>query len=34
MEEYFEYEEVEDLERVNIVETKLKGHANVWWKEV
>lgn len=32
--EYFEYEEVEDLERVKFAKTKLKGHVNIWWKEV
>lgn len=32
MEEYFEYEEIEDLERFRFVETKLKGHAALWWK--
>ena len=34
MDEYFEYEEVEDPDRVRFAKTKLKGHANIWWREV
>ena len=34
LEEYFEYEEIEDPDRVKFVKAKLKGHAKVWWQEV
>jgi hypothetical protein len=34
MEEYFEFEEVEDLDRVRFAKTRLKGHASIWWREV
>jgi hypothetical protein len=34
MEEYFEYEEIEDLERVKYTNDKLKGHCSIWWKQV
>ena len=34
LEEYFEYEEIEDPNRVKFVKMKLKGHASIWWKEV
>lgn len=34
MEEYFEYEEVGNYERVKFAKTKLKGHASIWSKEV
>lgn len=34
LEEYFEYEEIEDPNRVKFAKMKLKGHANIWWKEV
>ena len=34
LEDYFEYEEIEDLDRVKFVKAKLKGHAKVWWQEV
>ena len=29
LEEYFEYEEIEDLNRVKFVKAKLKGHAKI-----
>ena len=29
--EYFEYEDIEDPDRVKFVKKKLKGHANIWW---
>ena len=32
--EYFEYEEIEDLERVKFVKAKLKGYSKIWWQEV
>ena len=31
LEEYFEYEEIEDLDRVRFVKAKLKGHMKIWW---
>ena len=31
LEEYFEYEEIEDQDRVKFAKAKLKGHANIWW---
>ena len=29
--EYFEYEDIEDYNRVKFVKVKLKGHAKIWW---
>ena len=34
LEEYFEYEEIEDPDRVKFVKVKFKGQAKVWWQEV
>ena len=34
LEEYFELEEIEDPLRVRLAQTKLKGHAAIWWKEL
>lgn len=34
IDEYFEYEEIEDPDRVKFAKNKLKGHANIWWREV
>ena len=34
LEEYFEYEDIRDLDRVKFAKTKLKGHAKIWWQEV
>ena len=31
LEEYFEYEEIEDPNRVKFAKAKLKGHAKIWW---
>ena len=31
LEEYFEYEDIEDPYRVKFAKVKLKGHANIWW---
>ena len=31
LEEYFEYEEIEDPDRVKFAKVKLKGHAKIWW---
>ena len=30
LEEYFEYEDIEDPDRVNFEKVKLKGHAKIW----
>ena len=34
LEEYFQYEGIEDLDRVKFAKAKLKGHTKVWWQEV
>ena len=34
LEEYFEYEEIEDPDRVKFAKAKLKGHAKIWWQEL
>ena len=34
LEEYFEYEEIEYLDRVKFMKAKLKGHAKIWWQEI
>ena len=34
LEEYFEYEEIEDLDRFRFSKAKLKGHMKIWWQEV
>ena len=34
LEEYFEYEDVRDPNRVKFAKAKLKGHAKIWWQEV
>ena len=34
LEEYFEYEDIEDSERVKFAKAKLKGHAKIWWQEI
>jgi hypothetical protein len=34
LEEYFEYEEIKDPDRVKLAKRKMKIHANIWWKEV
>ena len=34
LEEYFECEDIEDLDRVKVAKAKLKGHAKIWWQEV
>ena len=33
-EEYFEYEDIRDPDRVKFAKAKLKGHAKIWWQEV
>ena len=34
IEEYFEYEDIGDLDSVNFVKAKMKGHAKIWWQEI
>ena len=34
LEDYFELEDIDDPLRVRLAQTKLKGHAALWWKEL
>ena len=34
IDQYFDYEEIEENKRVNFAVTRLKGHAAIWWDEV
>ena len=34
LEDYFELEDIEDPLRVSLAQTKMKGHAPLWWKEL
>ena len=34
LEEQFEYEDIGDLDGVNFVKAKMKGHAKIWWQEI
>ena len=34
LEDYFEYEDIKDLDRVKFAKAKLKGCAKIWWQEV
>ena len=34
LEEYFEYEDIEDPDRVKFAKDELKGHAKIWWQEI
>ena len=34
LEDYFELEDIEDPLKVRLAQTKLKGHATFWWKEL
>ena len=34
LDEYFEYEDIRDLDRVKFAKAKLKGHAKIWWQEI
>ena len=34
LEEYFEYEDIRDLDRVKFSKVKMKGHAKICWQEV
>ena len=34
LQEYFEYQEIEDLDRVRFAKAKLKGQTKIWWQEI
>ena len=34
LEDYFELEDIGDLLRLRLAQTKLKGNASLWWKEL
>ena len=34
MSKYFDFEEIEDKNKVRYVVTRLKGHAAIWWDEL
>ena len=34
LDKYFEYDELEEDEKVKLAATRLKGHASVWWDNV
>jgi hypothetical protein len=34
LEKYFDYEEIDDENKVKHVVTRLKGHATLWWDEL
>ena len=34
IDEYFEYDEVEEDKRVRLVVTRLKGHTSLWWDSI
>ena len=34
LEEYFEYEDIKDLDMVKFVKAKMKGHAKIWSQEI
>ena len=34
LEEYFEYEDIEDPDRVKFMKARMKGHAKLWWQEI
>ena len=34
LEEWFELEDIGDWLRLRLVQTKLKGHSSLWWKEL
>ena len=34
LEEYFQYEDIKDLDRVKFVKAKMKGHAKIQWEEI
>ena len=34
LDNFFEFEEVEDKNKVKLAITRLKGHAVIWWEEL
>ena len=34
LEEYFEYDDIRDSDRVKFAKAKMKGHAKIWWQEI
>ena len=34
LDKYFEYEDIEEYNKVRFVVTKMKGHASLWWDSV
>ena len=34
LDKYFEYDELEEDEKVKLAATRLKGHASLWWDSV
>ena len=34
LDQYFDYEEIEEDKKVKLVMTRLKGHATLWWDSV
>ena len=34
LDKYFEYDELEEDEKVRLVVTRMKGHASLWWDSV
>ena len=34
IDQYFDYEEIEENKRVKFAVTRLKGHAAIWWDEL
>ena len=34
LEDYFEYDEIKDLDSVRFLKAKLEGHAKIWWQEI
>ena len=34
LDKYFEYEEIEEDNKVRLAVTKMKGHASLWWDSV
>ena len=34
MNKYFDFEEIEDKNKVRYATTRMKGHAAIWWDEL
>ena len=34
LEDYFEYEDIRDPDRVKFAKARMKGHAKIWWQEI